>query len=63
MNNFKGWFGEKKTAFSMWLFFSNKHYTKFHDIILPSSNGTSQIDHIVISQYGLFMNLFRSNIF
>ncbi len=51
----KGWFGEKKTQFNMWLWLNDKTYMRFHDVIIPSSNGTSQIDHILISRYGVFI--------
>lgn len=51
----KGWFGEQKTTFSMWLSLDQKVYRRFHDVIIPSSNGTTQIDHILISQYGIFI--------
>lgn len=30
-------------------------YKVYNDIIIPSFNGTSQIDHIVISPYGIFV--------
>ena len=30
-------------------------YHRFHDIILSSKNGTTQIDHLVVSVYGLFI--------
>lgn len=30
-------------------------YTIFHDVIIPSGNETTQIDHIVISQFGIFV--------
>nr|WP_232304396.1 MULTISPECIES: nuclease-related domain-containing protein [unclassified Neisseria] len=30
-------------------------YTEFHDLIIPSRNGTTQIDHIYISKYGIFV--------
>jgi len=52
---FNGWIGEKKTALNMWLFLDDKTYKRFHDIILPSSNGTAQLDHILVSEYGLFI--------
>lgn len=55
MNLFRGWFGEKKTTFDMWLSLDSKTYRKFHNIILPSKNGTTQIDHILVSQFGLFI--------
>lgn len=55
MRLFKGWFGEKKTAFIMWLSLDKKVYRRFHDLIIPSMNGTTQIDHLLVSEYGLFI--------
>ena len=51
----RGWFGEKKAAFNMWLSLDNKVYRRFHDVIIPAKNGTTQIDHILVSPYGLFI--------
>ncbi len=51
----KGWFGEKKTTFNMWLSLDDKIYRRYHDVIIPAANGTSQIDHILVSPYGLFI--------
>lgn len=55
MSALKGWFGEKKTAFSIWLSLDSKVYQRFHDLIVPSSNGSTQIDHLLVSPYGLFI--------
>jgi ribosomal protein L37AE/L43A len=55
MMSLRGWFGEKKAAFSMWLSLDNKVYRRFHDVIIPAKNGTTQIDHILVSPYGLFI--------
>jgi len=52
---FKGWFGEKKTQFNLWFSLDKKLYRKFHDVIIPSDNGTTQIDHILVSPFGLFI--------
>ncbi|SHN90832.1 hypothetical protein BHECKSOX_990 [Bathymodiolus heckerae thiotrophic gill symbiont] len=30
-------------------------YRRFHDVIIPSNNGTTQIDHIFVSPFGLFI--------
>jgi len=51
----KGWFGEKKTTFKMWLSLDAKVYRRFHDVILPAAIGTTQIDHLLVSPYGLFI--------
>lgn len=55
MKVLRGWFGEKKTTFIMWLTFNAKVYRRFHDVIIPSKNGTTQIDHLLVSPYGLFI--------
>lgn len=55
MKLIRGWYGEKKTTFGMWLSLDSKVYRKFDDVILPSGNGTTQIDHLLVSQFGLFI--------
>lgn len=50
-----GWFGEKKTTFNMWLSLDTDIYQRFHDVIIPTRNGTAQIDHLLVSPYGLFI--------
>ncbi|WP_340106136.1 nuclease-related domain-containing protein [Rhodohalobacter sp. 8-1] len=55
MNILKGWLGEKKTALRMWIFLNNKTYKRFHNIILPSPNGTTQIDHLIVTPFGIFI--------
>ena len=51
----KGWFGEQKTDFNLWLNLDKELYRKFHDVIIPSNNGTTQVDHILVSPFGLFI--------
>ena len=51
----RGSLGEKKTAFNMWLTLDANLYSKFHDVIIPSKNGTTQIDHLLVSPYGVFI--------
>ncbi len=55
MSLFKGWLGEKMAMFHMWVSLPAITYHKFHGIILPSQNGTTQIDHLIVSVYGLFI--------
>lgn len=52
---FRGWIGEKKTAIYLWLSLNSKVYQSFHDIIISSGNGTTQIDHLLVSPYGIFI--------
>ena len=39
----------------MWLSIDKEIYRRFHDVIIPAGNGTTQIDHILVSPYGLFI--------
>jgi restriction system protein len=55
MKLLRGWIGEKKTIFKMWLSLDAKTYRKFHNVIIPAKSGTTQIDHILVSPYGLFI--------
>jgi len=55
MRLLRGWFGEKKTTFKIWLTLNSKEYRRFHNIIIPGRNGTTQIDHLLVSPFGLFI--------
>jgi restriction system protein len=55
MNLLRGWIGEKKTTFYLWLSLPSKSYDRFHNLIIPSNNGTTQIDHLIVSIYGIFI--------
>lgn len=39
----------------MWLSLNKRIYNRFHNIIIPASNGTTQIDHLLVSPYGVFI--------
>lgn len=39
----------------MWLSLDSKIYRRFHNVIISTKNGTTQIDHILVSPYGLFI--------
>jgi len=52
---FKGWFGEQKTEFNLWFSLDKKLYRRFHDVIIPFTNGSTQVDHILVSPFGLFI--------
>lgn len=53
-NVLKGWFGEKLTTFGLWLRLDENVYRRIDDIILPSKNGTTQFDHVLVSVFGVF---------
>lgn len=52
----KGWFGELFVRISMVLLlpFKSKYYL-LHNITLPTADGSTQIDHIIVSIYGVFV--------
>lgn len=33
----------------------SSEYTIFNDVLLPTINGTTQIDHLIASPYGIFI--------
>jgi len=50
----KGWLGERFVAFLLKIYLPKKIYRVFHNVTLPTEDGTTQIDHIVISPFGVF---------
>ncbi|MGX9727865.1 MAG: nuclease-related domain-containing protein [Candidatus Electronema sp. VV] len=54
-NIFKGWIGEKAVQFGMWMKLDGNIYKKFHNIIIQTADGTTQIDHVLLSVYGIFV--------
>ena len=44
-----------KTELNLWFSLDKELYRRFNDVIIPSSNGTTQIDHILVSPFGLFI--------
>lgn len=55
MNQIKGLWGEFKVKFYLWLYLGREYRVINNIIITHSSGKKSQIDHIVISRYGLFV--------
>ena len=51
----KGEAGEKMTRDELSANLDPDVYSLHHDIIVPFKNGSSQIDHIVVSRFGIFI--------
>ena len=49
-----GFIGEKKLS-SMLLFLNKDEYRIFNNLYIETSRGTSQIDHVVVSRFGIFV--------
>ena len=52
---FKGKLGEFLVARSFKKYLDTETYTVLHDVTLPIRGGTTQIDHIVVSPFGIFV--------
>jgi len=55
MPQIKGWLGE--TALNYWIKWKldPQVYHLIPDVMLPTSDGTTQIDHVIVSRYGIFV--------
>ena len=52
---FKGVFGEFQINMAARLFLPKDEYHLIKDVTLPTEDGTTQIDHIVVSRFGVFV--------
>lgn len=52
---FKGKVGESKVKVSGELWLPSGIYHAIHDLTLPTPRGTTQIDHVYVSKYGIFV--------
>ena len=51
----KGWFGEFGIKFAASVALPASRYHKIHNVTLLTERGTTQIDHMVVSKYGIFV--------
>lgn len=51
----KGWLGEVQVSIAKKLFLDSEFYTDVNNVTIPTTNGTTQIDHIIASPYGIFV--------
>jgi len=52
---FKGFAGEMMVHFSAKIHLNKDKYHVLRNVTLPTIDGTTQIDHIIVSQYGVFV--------
>jgi len=52
---FKGVVGEWMVNFVISRNFKQPEYFLFKDILLPTEDGTTQLDHVLLSPYGVFV--------
>jgi len=51
----KGMFGEFQVNLAAKFFLDKKIYTLFKNVTLPTEDGSTQIDHVIVSRYGVFV--------
>lgn len=52
---FRGWLGEKAVSRTLKRVFPRDDAIVLDDVILPTDRGTTQIDHVVVSRFGVFV--------
>jgi Nuclease-related domain./Topoisomerase DNA binding C4 zinc finger. len=52
---FKGWVGELRVRFMFWLTLNKKEYVRFNGLIFELDGRTTEIDHVIISRFGIFV--------
>jgi restriction system protein len=55
ISSLKGWVGEAQGALAKKLFLDGKIYRDFNNVTIETSNGTTQIDHVIVSKFGIFV--------
>jgi len=51
----KGWIGEAKSKVSQKVFLDSKQYHTFNGILVKTGSISTQIDHAIVSKYGVFV--------
>ena len=54
-SSMKGWFGEIQGTLAKKIFLDSQTYVDINNVTIPAQNGTTQIDHIIVSRYGVFV--------
>jgi hypothetical protein len=52
---FRGRFGELKVRATTGLRLPSSSYTSLHNLTLPTPDGTTQVDHVIVSRFGVFV--------
>lgn len=52
---FKGWFGEQLVRLFAHYQLDRQTYRRLHDVTLTTPDGTTQIDHVFVSPFGIFV--------
>lgn len=54
-SSLKGWFGKLQTTLGRKLLLDGNVYRDLNNVTLETANGTTQIDHVIVSKFGIFV--------
>ena len=54
-SSMKGWLGEVQTTLGKKILLNGKVYRDINNVTFETANGTTQIDHVIVSIYGIFI--------
>ena len=55
LSAFKGWVGEALGSVAHHLYLDEAVYHSVNNVTIPTANGTTQIDHVIVSRFGIFV--------
>jgi len=53
--SFKGWVGEMQGTLAAKIRLDSEVYRSTNNVTISTTNGTTQIDHVIVSKYGIFV--------
>jgi restriction system protein len=55
VSSFKGWVGEIQGTLAAKIRLDSQVYRSINNVTITTANGTTQIDHVIVSKYGIFV--------
>jgi restriction system protein len=55
ISSLKGWVGEVQGSLAAKIRLDSEIYRSINNVTIPTANGTTQIDHVIVSKYGVFV--------
>ena len=55
ISSLKGWVGEMQATLAAKIRLDSHIYRSVNNVTIPTGNGTTQIDHVIVSKYGIFV--------
>jgi restriction system protein len=55
VSSFKGWVGEVQGSLAAKIRLDSQVYRSINNVTIATANGTTQIDHVIVSKYGIFV--------